>query len=350
MTAQLGQICAQLVRTGWPDAVEALLAANPEQVAASEDLTEAWRLAKLARRVLGLDAEDFGGLAGQFRRYEWHTELASCGFPAAPRDSERGALGSLVPLFELMMEVSLARVRRGENQDLVVTLHLMAEYVCQLAWERVLGHGGDPLQLDDFVGQRWGTTDTRCPHSSVLRATARRSLNAGQGDTNGYISYLDKFHSRLGEALAQCAMNHKTIGAGERPDVGPTCPRPCGWVLGWGDLDERRELDARLRLALIFVESPVISLRHHAPVGHFFGVPSVAEISDGWVRTWERLSQDWNDGSNPLHGRRADADDASALPGLELLMSTIAGREMHTGDLLRRIGRDLIVRLEAARG
>lgn len=349
MSAHVGAHAAALVRNGWPDAAEALLAANPDEVARSEDLTEAWRLAKLARRVLSLDAEDFVGLAEQFRRYDWHADLARCGFPATPLGAERGALGSMVPIFELMLEVCQARVKRGETQDLVVTLHLMAEYVCQLAWESVLGHGGDPLRLGDFVAQRWGTTDTRCPHSSVLRATARRSLNAAQGDTNGYISYLDKFHSRLGEALAQCAMNHKTVGAGERPDVGPTCPRPCNWVLGWGDLDARRGLDARLRLALIFVESPVISLRHHAPVGHFFGVPSVAEISDGWVRTWERLSQDWNDGSNPLHGQLAGAADDSALPGLGLLMSTIADREVRTGDLLRRIGTDLVKRLDAAR-
>lgn len=345
MTATLEQVCIDLTRLGWPDAVDSLLRSQPDRVAASPHLKRALRLAALSRRVLTLDAEDFGALATEFGQYPWSRELLAASFPAEPRAAQRGALGSLVPVFELMLEVCRVRTMRGQTQDLVVTLHLMAEYVAQLAWEPVLGHGGDPLQLGNFVGDKFGTTDTSCPHPSAMRATARRALNACNGDLAGYVSYLDKFHSRLGDAMAQCGMNHQTIGAGERPDVGETCPRPCPWVLNWGDLEQRRALDARLRLALIFVESPVIALRHHAPVGHFFGVPSVAEISDGWVRTWQRLTQPWSDGSNPLVGQTS-ADAEEALPGLSLLMSVIADEPVRTGTLLRRIGVDLVAELE----
>lgn len=345
MISTLERVCVELTRLGWPDAVDALLRSQPDALAGHQHLNQAKRLSSLACRVLALDAEDFGELATQYAHYSWSDELVAASFPAEPRAAERGALGSLVPLFELMLEICQIRTMRGETQDLVVTLHLMAEYVAQLAWEPVLGHGGDPLRLGEFVGGRFGSNDTSCPHSSAMRATARRALNACHGDVPGYVRYLDKFHSRLGDAMAECAMNHETISAGERPDVADTCPRPCSWVLDWGTLEQRRALDARLRLALIFVESPVIALRHHAPVGHFFGVPSVAEISDGWLRTWQRLTQQWSDGSNPLVGRTSD-DTEEALPGLALLMSTIADQPIRTGTLLRRIGGDLIAELE----
>ncbi len=74
---------------------------------------------------------------------------------------------------------------------------------------------------------------------------------------------------------------------------------PCGFVTGLGR-ERRRDLDARIRLAILYVESPIVALRHHAPVGHFFGVPSVAEISEAWLRTWEKVSAPWPDGSNPV--------------------------------------------------
>lgn len=345
MTGPISTACISLTKGGWPDAVHQTLLGHPDLLASDEHLAEAARLAWLGRRVLGLDAEDFGALAGQFTAYGWSDDLVAASFPAEPRDPQRGALGSLVPIFELMLEASQIRMMRADYQSLVVNLHLMAEYVCQLAWESVLGHGGDPLRMGNFVGERWGKQDSSCPHPSALRATARRSLHACSGDVAGYVSYLDKFHSRLGEALAQCAMNHKTIAAGERPDVADTCPKPCAWATGWGSREERRDLDARLRLAVIFIESPVISLRHHAPVGHFFGVPSLAEITEGWERTWQRLSQPWADGLNPLQGVEMQVDEREALPGLTLLMSTIAARPVGSGTLLQRIGKDLVAQL-----
>lgn len=347
MTGSLGRVCVQLIEGGWPDAVHSLLGAQPEEVRTNPHIERATRLLGLARRVLGLDAEDFMALAAEFGSHGWHRDLVAAGFPANPRDPKRGALESLVPLFELMLETGRARLRRGDTQSVVVLLHLMAEYVCQLAWESTLGHAGDPLRMRSFVGERWGTPDTKCPHSSALRATARRSLHACSGDQAGYVGYLDRYHSRLGEALAQCAMNHETIEAGERPDVGPTCPNPCRWVLSIGDLAYRRELDGRLRLALGFLDSPVVALRHHAPVGHFFGVPSVAEVTEAWQRTWERLAQQWPDEANPLAGRRQDEND-EALPGLAVLISTIAGHPVRGGTLLHRITRDAIAELDAA--
>lgn len=338
----------------WYDAVAGLLEtslAHPDTPDSDQapDLAHARNLAATARRVLDLDAEDFAILAAGFDT-PWAGLLAACSFPPGPRSPVRGALGDLVPLYELMLEVLDVREARREPLQVVVTAHLIGEYLPQLAWQRALGHGGDPLLLEQTVGNsRWGTDDPACPHSSALRSTARRALNACNGDEAGYTAYLDRFHSRQGDALAVCAVNAVTIGPGERPDVGDWCPNPCGFVTRL-DLEHRRDLDARVRLAKLYVESPVVALRHHAPVGHFFGVPSTAEIAEAWLRTWEKLSVPWNDGCNPLllQPPRADLAASEALPGMAALVSAVAGRPVGPGRLLHDIGNDVALALAAA--
>lgn len=337
-----------LAQGHWFDACEAMLR---QRLAAGEDdpaLRLAHELASIGHRTISLDAEDFLELSRRVKGRPWSSQLARSCFPIEPRARERGALGSLIPLYELMLEVVQLRSARHEPQALVVTAHLIAEYLCQLAWETRLGHGGDPLRLPHDVGERWGTDDPACPHSSAMRATAKRAVNAAAGDQSGFTSYLDRFHSRLGDTLAVCAMNHETIEAGQRPDVGPTCPNPCHWAVA-GDLAERRDLDARLRLALTYLDSPLVALRHHAPVGHFFGVPSIAEISDGWVKTWAKLTTRWPDGSNPLVAAieqgtyTMPADEA--LPGLSLLVSVVARRQVGPGQVLHDIADDIVTAL-----
>lgn len=332
----------------WYDAVAALLdqrlQGNPNVSNGSvtpTQLRHARDLATAGKRVLDLDAEDFSTIAEGFAE-PWAVRLAESCFPLQPRDPQRGALKSLVPLYELMLEVLQIRAARHEPLQLVVTAHLIGEYLCQLAWESTLGHGGDPMLMSRYVGERWGTSSPDCPHGSAMRATAKRSLNACNGDVAGYTAYLDKFHSRLGDALAVCAMNHQTVGAGQRPDAGETCPNPCSWAVQQ-PMEDRRDLDARVRLALIYVESPIVSLRHHAPVGHFFGVPSVQEISAAWLKTWERLNQPWADGSNPLLlGATAGAPpDDEALPGMSSLVSAVAGSTVGPGQVIGDIGAEI---------
>jgi len=86
----------------------------------------------------------------------------------------------------------------------------------------------------------------------------------------------------------------------------------------------------------------VVALRHHAPVGHFFGVPSTTEISDAWLRTWQRISAPWPDGSNPLAEAGLGAPEADeALPGMSALVSAVAGRTVGPGTLIREIGADI---------
>lgn len=329
-----------LLEGHWYDALSAVLDAEVSAGRGTAALVRARDLATAAKRVLDLDAEDFGAIAAAFPRMEWREGLRGACFPATPRSPERGALGSLVPLYELMLEVLDLRARRHEPLQVVVTAHLIGQYLPQLAWESRLGHAGDPLRLRHDVGERWGSDDPACAHSAALRTTARRAVHACSGDLAGYTAYLDRFHSRQGAALAVCAMHHGVTEAGERPDVGETCPRPCGWAQR-GTREQQRDLDARVRLALIYGNSPIVALRHHAPVGHFFGVPSTSEISAAWVATWQRLTTPWPGGGNPLRGSgvtpgRPDATEA--LPGLSALVSAVAGRTIGPGRLLRDIG------------
>lgn len=324
----------------WYDALAAVLDAEVRAGRSTPHVVRARDLAVAAKRVLDLDAEDFGSIAAAFPRAEWRDRLSGACFPTTPRSAERGALGSLVPLYELMLEVLDLRAQRHEPLQVVVTAHLLGEYLPQLAWESTLGHAGDPLRLRTDVGERWGSDDPACPHSSALRTTARRAVHACSGDVAGYTAYLDRFHSRQGAALAICAMHHLATDVGERPDVGDTCPNPCSWALR-GTREQQRDLDARVRLALIYGNSPIVALRHHAPVGHFFGVPSTSEISAAWVATWAKLTVPWPDGGNPLVGAdtipgRPDAEEA--LPGLSALVSAVAGRTIGPGRLLRDIG------------
>lgn len=353
MTLHLRDTIIALVSTHWYDASASMLGRRAASMLPGDDaaqIEQAGKMATAAKRVLDLDAEDFGPIAEGFHQ-PWAIALASARFPLEPRENNRGALGSLVPLYELMLEVVQLRSARHESLQVVVTAHLIGEYLGHLAWEGTLGHAGDPARMRVSTDGRWGTDDPECPHTSAQRATAKRSLNACDGDVPGYTAYLDRFHSRLGDALSVCAMNHATIEAGERPDVGDTCPAPCAFALR-PSREHRRHLDARVRLARIYQDSPIVALRHHAPVGHFFGVPSVAEISDAWLRTWERLTMQWPDGSNPLlatDAPRVVVED-EALPGLAALVSAVADRPIGPGNVIRSIGADVIALMRRAPG
>jgi hypothetical protein len=338
-----------LIQGHWYDAVSVLLERSVKDKNAPVQTVRLQALATAARRVLDLDAGDFVTIASGFSD-SWIVRLADCSFPLHPRDEHRGALGSLVPLYRLMLEVMELRALRRESMQIVVTAHLIAEYLVQLAWESTLGHGGDPEQLVPLVaGSRWGTDDPICPHSPAQRSTAKRILSACRGDQAGYNAYLDRFHSRQGEALSVCAMNHATIGIGERPDVGVTCPNPCRFVTDI-PVEQRRDLDARVRLAMLFVQSPIVALRHHAPVGHFFGVPSSEEIAEAWALTWDKVNVEWPDGDNPLHSVEHMSMGAlhETLPGMSTLVSAVAGRTIGPGYLIRDIARDLNRTLDGA--
>src|SRR5215212_5244484 len=181
-------------------------------------------------------------------------------------------------------------------------------------------------------------------HAHQLAAAARRVLyldaddfaSIATGFQSPYTTYLDRFHSRLG------SVNLDTTAISDRPEAGDICPHPCRFVRNL-PIEHRRDLDARVRLAMLYVVSPIVALRHHAPVGHFFGVPSTAEISEAWGKTLDQLSRQWRDGCNPLtQASQVGFPDAEVLPGISALVSAVAGRRIMAGRLLRTIGQDVI--------
>jgi hypothetical protein len=315
-------------------------------------------LAKTGERLLDLDAEDFDILAAREHLPAAVVEpVRAAQFPRRPNGQTRGSLHSLVPLYALMLEALDIRWQRREPVHVVVLLHLFAEYLPLLAWEGVLGNAGDPRDLLAFTGgdgSLWGNKDRACDHTAAQRAAASRMRQAIRGDEEGWTVYLDRFHSRVADAMGRCA-SHPVQG---RPMIEGVCRRPCSV---WLQLPEpvRTDLGARMHLARMYGESPVVALRHHAPVGHFFGVPAPSEIGQAWQRTWDRLNRPWDSGDNPLHNGEGDgarvsdnghgaSDDLSeALPGISRVLSAVAGRQVRAGGVLRTIRDSIAGQLHA---
>ncbi len=299
------------------------------------------QLCAFGQRLLDLDAEDFGE-PDPARDANTDARLITrptnavvpapllrralaCRMPQSAQEPARGALGSLRAPFGLLLEVIDAHWRRRETAAVVTVAHLAGEYLPLLVWEQVLGNAGDPLRLPaqlQLDGSVWGEPhDPDCPHSGAEKAAAARTLVVAEENTHGWTDYLDRQHSLVSKALATCAGR---------------CPRPCAVVTAH-PTSQRQLLRHACRVAAAYAECDLVRLRHHAPVGHGFGVPSPREVTDAWTR-----SRTWL-------GRREPAvltDDGFPLPGLPSLFSALAGAPLRPDTLLA----DLAGALEAAIG
>ncbi|GAA2396579.1 hypothetical protein Cme02nite_61260 [Catellatospora methionotrophica] len=295
----------------------------------TESVAHVQQLCAFGQRLLDLDAEDFGelnaaaeantehGVADQVHGDHVPEHLReralACRMPQAPKEVHRGALGSLRPTFRLLLEVIDARFRRGETTALVAAVHIASEYGPLLVWERVLGHAADPVRLPSAVGgdgSAWGDFEDRdCPHTKPEKSAARRSLIVAHENNAGWRTYLDRQHSNTSHALCVCAT---------------TCHRRCTVY---------RRLDARqaevvthgCRLTAALNESAVVKLRHSAPVGHGFGVPSQRELLDAWGRTRASLAK---------HDPAIAEEDGYPLPGFATFVAVLAGEPMPPDTLL----------------
>lgn len=321
-------VVAELLSRRRYAAIDAITPYLPDLDAAAR--AEVRGLCRFAVRLLELDADDF--TASTVVPPELSAMVRAAHIPATALQPDRGALGSLRPTYRLFLEVLAARWERGELTSVLAVLHLMAEYLPLLAWEPVLGHAGDPARLGLAVrgaGSRWASGDDRCDHPPSLRRSLRAVLHIVDQDTEQWQRYLDRDHSRVSAALGQCA-SHPTKG---RPAAGRLCTTPC---TVWTRLDPARaeDLDRRMTLVGIFTDSPVLALRHAAPVGHGFGVPDRAELLEEWRATWARLTKPWKGGRNPLHD--APAHD-QPLPGLEAFLSAVAGTTLQPMGVLDQV-------------
>jgi hypothetical protein len=246
--------------------------------------------------------------------------------PQTPREQPRGALLTLRPAYALLLEVIEIRWRRHDLAALVAAVHIAGEYLPLLAWEPVLGHAADPALLGgtpvSIRGSRFGVAPVAgqpraCEHTRPERSAAERALRVATESAQGWRSYLDRQHSNFSAALGVCAAE---------------CRTPCPVVTGLAQ-DVRAGLAARCTLALAFAKGALVRLRHAAPVGHGFGVPSRAEVENAWARSRTSL------GHTEL-GRIALAgapQDPYPLPGLPGLFSAIAGAQIRPDTLLRDI-------------
>ncbi|MFD0850885.1 hypothetical protein ACFQ07_01460, partial [Actinomadura adrarensis] len=92
----------------------------------------------------------------------------------------------------------------------------------------------------------------------------------------------------------------------------------------------RADLENRCKLATDFTDGALVKLRHAAPVGHGFGVPSPEEVQMAWARARSSMRR------HPL-GRAAlenAESDPYPLAGLPALFSLVAGTEITPETLL----------------
>jgi hypothetical protein len=175
------------------------------------------RLCSFAQRLMDLDAEDFGRL---FPAIETTTEVkhalrvgadavphdlvrraAACRMPQAPDEPDPGALGSLLPVYRLMLELIAVRWERGEVLLLLAALHIAAEYAPLLAWEAALGHPrpAPDRRRRDGRGQPVGTRrGPRLPAPARVQG-GRRAGNSG----------LRRRHRRVGELPGSPAQHRR---------------------------------------------------------------------------------------------------------------------------------------------
>jgi hypothetical protein len=304
--------------------VAALLAAGAGgEALAMRDVATLQQLCAFGHRLLALDAEDFGvadAVVGSNLEHDIadreHGDAVprklversvECRMPQSASEQHRGALASLRPVYRLLLEVVQVRFARREPMGVITATHIASEYAPLLVWERVLGHSGDPKRLPrnvGGVGSAWGDAEDRgCPHTKTQKSAAKRALTVARENAEGWQSYLDRQHSSVSRALAVC---------------GADCHRKCTVYTGLSPQDQAT-VTAGSRIALALNDSAILRLRHSAPVGHAFGVPSEAELFEAWARTRASLSR-----LVPLMAR----DDGYPLPGFTALISALAGEPM----------------------
>ncbi|MFG3442908.1 hypothetical protein ACGF0J_37180 [Nonomuraea sp. NPDC047897] len=282
---------------------------------------------EFGQRLLSLDAEDFAVEARSVPA-ELRRRARACHMPQTPREQPRGALESLRPAYGLLLEVIAARWHRRELSPMIAAVHIAAEYLPLLAFEPHLGHAGDPVLWPDGLsatGSRFGVIGDRdCDHTKSEQSATNRTLRVAGEPAEGWRAYFDRQHSQVAGALAVCVA---------------TCRNPCT-AMHWIEPEQRAELNVRARTALAFAETPLVRLRHAAPVGHGFGVPSPEEVLDAWERSRSALDK------NEIGGA-ALKDDGFPLPGLPALFSAVAAAPVAPATLLTGVSDHVVGLLEA---
>jgi hypothetical protein len=287
-------------------------------------------LARLGEAVLNVDTHDFESWC-QDERIPQHIrdELALRIWPLKMQDKAVGALDSLIPTFELLLEVFETRILKGDISMGLSIIHLMTEYLPLLGWEKELGHAGNPKQLAEYLSQPNAMWQSEvCPLNRQQRKAFANVITANDSQKNWSV-YLRDSHSRVAASLSICASvpNPSSEVSGQR-----TCRTPCAIRKGNKDLAWAMVLVRRLK------ESSLLTLRHDAPVGHFFSVPQEPEILASWETTWQGLIAD-RDEAPERHNPLRNVSRTGALAGFPELLGVVAGLTgaMLPSDLISKI-------------
>ncbi|MEW9530083.1 hypothetical protein [Microbispora sp. NPDC049125] len=280
---------------------------------------------EFGQRLLTLDAEDFAAeVAGQAVPGHLRARARACHMPQTPKEQPRGALDSMRPSYALLLEVIEIRWRRRELSAMIAAVHIASEYLPLLAFEPALGHAGDPARWPEGLrapGSRFGVIGERgCDHTRAEKSAAERTLRVAVEPPTGWRAYFDRQHSQVAGALGTCAARCRT-----------PCPA-LEWVPGLDDLA------SRCRVALAFADTPLVRLRHAAPVGHGFGVPSPEEVLEAWDRSRATLAK--HPAAHPV-----TLDDGFPLPGLPGLFSAVAAETVRPATLLADVSAHLVTLL-----
>lgn len=304
------------------------------------------QLCAYGQRLMDLDAEDFGerdaaagaGTDTTFADF-YADELVPehlversrlCQVQQTAHAQPRALLASLHPAYRLLLEVIAARWHRHEMSALLAAVHISSEYAPLLAWQPWLGHAADPVDLardPAFTGprSRWGDYESRsCAHTRAEKAAAGRALRVADEPPSGWRAYLDRQHSIIAHALGTCATE---------------CPKPCTVVTSRTEPDLERIRESS-RIARAYGECALVRLRHAAPVGHGFGVPSPAEVAEAWQRSRDGLAERGG------LGVAAATEDGYPLAGLPSLLSAIASVTLKPDTLLEDTATEIAVRLD----
>lgn len=283
---------------------------------------EIGRLCAFGTRLLELDAEDFDRAPGVPDRLA--ARAAASWMPQRPNAANRGALASLLPAYRLMLEVVAIRWVRGDMSRTLSALHILNEYLPLLVWQPVLGHAADPARLGGYVrrpGSLWAGDDRACEHGPVERRAARIAVAVASRPVAEWLSYLDRHHSHVADALAAC---------------GGFCAADCA-VRTQLPSGVREDLRVRMRVARRLGGSPLVVLRHAAPVGHGFGVPDAREVVEAWEQTRDRLDDPSLPDAEAGIAEAVRTDDGYVLPGLPSFLSAVSGLDVRPDTLVRDV-------------
>lgn len=274
---------------------------------------KATALATLGQSLITLDMHDeslvelASGLDAQLAQ-----RVIQVAWPSSREAQPRGPMQDLVPTYQLLSEVLAIHSLRGETSSVLAVLHLMAEYLPLLAWGTATGDAGDPMAIELRLraeGALWHTDN--CP----LNRLERGGFTSVLGDED-WENYVRERHSRIASALSVCGgVPHPVVGRSS----GRVCRTPCAVMSGVADIAWRMTLARRFRA------SDLLQLRHDAPVGHFFAVPSASQVEAAWENTWHALLMDSDEtpvGRNPLTGLQPQ-NSGQRLAGL---LGYIAGQ------------------------